>query len=263
MANFYVRWGADVDPYVRRLASQHINTLSAYCDGVAERVMASRAKKGLPTITQLVDCTMVHELAHHRFRKFGFHFVLNETPNQRRNARKCEFVLNFVAAPTFAPQHMPQRLRRRQGKALSANPPKPKGKRRVSLRAALGWLSARVRYELYNTVTAVIATTTSARTLRAMAQHIGTRVRTLRDMAHKLWRRRPHVAFGSRRLNQLLTRMSEPLTHASARAWLEPRQFGEQIGLPLLLYVLASNEQPIELDALFREPPEERERLPV
>jgi hypothetical protein len=212
---------------------------------------------------------MVHELAHHKFRKFGFHFVLNETPNQRANARKREFVLNFVTTPKFAPQHMPQRLRKRQGKALNAQPQKPKGKRRVSARAVLRWLSASVERALYKfhkpaSVTSVIAMTTSARRLWQMALHIGTRMRTLRDTAHKLWRRRPHVAFGSRRLNQLLTRMSEPLTYAPARAWLERRQFGEHTGLPLLLNVLASDEQPIGLDAFpFGEPPEERERLPV
>lgn len=269
MTGFYVRWGPDVDPHIRRLASDHITSLSVYCDGVAEKIVTARARANrVAAITCRVDRDMLGEEAHHRFRKFGFHFVLRETPDQPAKAKKCEFVLNFAVKPKFEPDDMPQRLRKRKGKSPSARPSKPRRRRSASGRATLALAIAKRRlYKLHKeapSVTAVAVLTRCERTFRIMVIKLGACARTLHEFARKMWRRRPHAARWPRSLNQVLTRISEPLVYAPVRAWLEPRLFDDRIGLPLLLNVLASREPTIDWDAFpFGEPPAESERLRV
>jgi len=280
MTDYYVRWGTDVDPYVRRLASEYIAELSDRCDGIARKVMRARARAArVATITSRVSRGMLNGAAHYRFRKLGFHFVLNETPNQPANVRKREFVLNFATKPEFAPEDMPLRLRKRKGKAVSAKPAKAKKKRRSAARLAARQVrrivaaisrsfhsSARAAVTSVNVVTHYAANLASVITnVTHNALPLG---RTLKLLLYKAWRRRPRVAPPTRRLNlvhackELLTRMREPPACTPTRAWLERRDFGSSFGFSLSLNVLASSEPSMDGNGFpYRGPPEESERL--
>jgi hypothetical protein len=274
MADHCVRWGKDVDPYVRRLASEYIKELSIRCDGIARKIIRARRRKArIAVITAHVDRDMLNGEAHYRFRKLGFHFVLREVPGQPADARKREFELNFATKPKFAPEDMPLRLRKRKGKAVSARPAKAKKKRRVAVRLAVreaGRLMKRISRAVHKSqqaaVTAITALTRFAAKLPSVitnvSHRVSTHVRTLKLVLYKAWRRRPRVSFATREIWTSFIKLGEPLDYTPARAWLEPKNIGTSLGLSLWVNVLASSDPPIDWDSFpFGEPPPESEQL--
>jgi hypothetical protein len=274
MADYCVGWGKDVDPYVRRLASEYILELSERCDALAQKIMRARRRElRVAAITRRVTHDMLNGTAHCRFRKLGFHFLLREKPDQPANVRKREFELNFATKPKFAPEDMPLRLRKRKGKAVTARPAKAKKKRRVAVRLAarkargiMKRASQGVLKSQRGAVTAIIALTRCATSLPSVITNVIHRVsihiRTLKLLLHKAWRRRPRVAFSPRTICTSLGKLSEPLDYTPARAWLVPKNVGASFGLSLWVYVLASSEPPIDWDSFpFGAPPEESEHL--
>ncbi len=129
MTDFYVRCGEDVQPYMERLAAEHITTVKRRCHRIGRKIMdARRRNDGVAVITKRVRHAMMNGEACSSFHELGFHFLLREAPGQRANARKREFILSFATRPRFAPEDMPRRLRKRNGKA-SARPVKKAKKR--------------------------------------------------------------------------------------------------------------------------------------
>lgn len=254
MADFYVRWGNDVQPYVLQLASEHIETLRAYCNDAACAIMESRTgKRAVIALTARVKRSMLKGKAFHRFDMFGFAFELRESV-KGAPARKQEFILNFTAMPDFAPEDMPPRLRRISGKPLSARPAsrrKPRSARtapakgtgtrakkrsveRAAYRfAALGlWIQAWV---------ASLATTSATKLYKMYRTY-----QRLSAGAAVLWRRRPRLAF--RYVGQkFLTNAAQGEAVAQTRARLEPRLIGES--LRLLLFTFVSPEPSIDWNA--------------
>jgi hypothetical protein len=274
MADYCVGWGKDVDPYVRRLASEYIKELSERCDRIARKIMRARRRSArVAVITAHVNHDMLNGTAHSSFRKLGFHFVLREKPDQPANVRKREFELNFATKPKFAPEDMPLRLRKRKGKAVTARPAKAKKKRRVAVRLAArrarGIMNRILRSLLTSrrgAVTAITSLTHCASNLPSVITNVSHRVsfhvRTLKLLLYKAWRRRPRVAFSTREIWTSFIKLSEPLDYTPTRAWLEPRNIGSSLGLSLWVNVLASSEPPIDWDSFpFGEPPPESEQL--
>jgi hypothetical protein len=268
MADYSVRVGEDVDPYVRNLASEYITELFERTDEIASRVM--RARERVAAIA--VDGDAVNGEAHCRFRKFGFHFLLSEEPGQPANAKKRQFVLNFATKPKFLPKDMPRRLRKRNGKAVSARPTKAKKKRRVVTRSAarqVRRIIAAISFRLHEiadwSVTYVKQSTHNARMMLSVITNVSQRAfyqaRTLKLLLYKAWRRRPRVALPTRAINRAARNLPEPPHSAPTGAWLERRHFDMSAGFALRLNVLASSEPPIDWDSFpFGAPPPESEQ---
>lgn len=273
MTDFYVRWGDDVQPYVMQLASEHIDTLRERCFRVARTLVARRdatrtvvdfIAPGLPQ--DALDATMFH-----RFKLFGFHFELREGARKLPGARKQEFILNFFTVPNFAPKDMPARLRRVQGKPLSARPTRrrrpraaaqpvrAKGKRagkgkkrkfeRIAYRFEQSRLWIRVR-------AAVLASSFEDKLYKMYDAY-----QRLSVHAAIMWRRRPRLALPDLR-TKFLTNGSTREDRTPLGVRLEPRLLGES--LRLLLFTFVSPEPPIDWSAYpFGKLADEGERIAV
>jgi hypothetical protein len=272
MTDFYVRWGDDVQPYVLQLASEHIETLRIYCKSIAAKISRSRRARDVAVmpVTSRVNRSMIKGRSSHRFEMFGFDFRLRENTKKQPKSHKLEYVLNFATKPDFGPQEMPARLRRIKGQAISARPirkrrpqaaaptrapapPQERKKKRKAERAARRlalrclWIPERA---------AVVLSSFPVKLYKMYARY-----RRLSAQLAAMWRRRPHLDLGIGRID-FLTALPQPDPYAPARAWLEPRLFGES--LSLLLFTFVSREPVIDWDDwLFGETPDEGERIPA
>lgn len=270
MTDFYVRWGDDVQPYILQLASEHIETLRKYCKDTVRRILKSRRRRhAIVLITRRVKRGMLKAKAFHCFEMFGFHFELRE---EARNLEglKQEFVLNFTSPPDFAPHDMPPRLRRVDGKPLSARPvakrrpravaPPPAGRSRKGgvRKRRVERISYRLRgFSLWIRNHRAALTSRLAAKLYKM---YGACQRLSAPLAI-MWRRRPRFGFPASGTS-FLTSLRELEVHAPIRARLEPRLIGES--LRLLVFTFVSPEPPIDWSAYpFGRPADEGERIAV
>jgi hypothetical protein len=212
---------------------------------------------------------MLKAKAFHRFEMFGFHFELREGAAKQKG-RKQEFILNFASSPDFAPEDMPPRLRRIDGKPLSARPDTksrpntvaPARARALRREPAKNPGVERTPYRLQGfclwirTRSAVLRSCLAAK----LYKMYGTYQRLSAPIAI-MWRRRPRfdlLRVGTR----FLTSLRELEVHAPIRARLEPRLLGES--LRLLLYTFVSPEPPIDWSAYpFGRVADEGERIAV
>jgi hypothetical protein len=179
-------------------------------------------------------------------------------------------VLNFGAPPTFQPKAMPPRLRRVNGKPLSARPRpnrRPRGaaparakapRRQRAKKRGYSRLAYRILSSDLLTAAAFAALPSSLRDKLYKMYGI---YQGLSAHAATMWRRRPHVDFraGS---HVFLTRLTERPVCTPARTQLEPRLLGESIRLVLFSFV--SREPVIEWSAYpFGQLPDEGERMAI
>jgi hypothetical protein len=242
MAGYNFRWGDDVQPYIRQLASEHIERLRDYCHGKICKIMDARDINKycvVPLIPNAGHQTAMKAKAVHRFRMLGFHFELRESPPSRRPA-KPEFVLNFTLTPDFQPKDMPPRLKRIAGKPLSARPrgrapPLPRaaprrragGQKRVltvshTLFAVPLWISGE---------TAALLSFLKPKLYKMYGLY-----QRLSVPAALMWKRRPRLGAPFCRV-KFLTPLDDSWTIAPTRARLEPQLLGESIRLLLFSFV--------------------------
>lgn len=267
MADFCVRWGDDVQPYVMRLGRKHIETLRAYCDETITRLLSSRRhKRSVLAVTPRVDKSMLKARAFHRFKMFGFDFELREDPKSK--LKKREFVLHFTTHPNFKPEDMPLRLRRVKGAPLSARPKGKSGKRggaRTSRKRRKGNPekrgAQRVLYRLRPIFNgnalrcSVLASRVSAKLYNMQRLY-----RRLSAQAAVMWRRRPTLGI-SLRTQPFLT-FARERAFAPTCARLEPRIIGETHRVLLFTFVSREPAAPWDVN-LFGELPDEGERIAV
>jgi hypothetical protein len=271
MTDFYVRWGDDVQPYVLHLASEHIETLRKYCKDTIRRILKSRRRKrAVVLITRRVNRGMLKAKAFHCFDMFGFHFELREGARSA-DGRKQEYVLTFASPPDFAPQDMPPRLRRVDGKPLSARPVtrrrpraaapvRAKGPRRGRVKKRK---AERVSYRLQGVSLWIrnrCAALTSSLVVKlykmyGLYQRLSARIAAI-------WRRRPYFGL-MRRGTVMLAMVRDIEVHAPIRARLEPRVIGESHRF--LLFTFVSPHPSIDWNAypFGRLADDEGERLAV
>jgi hypothetical protein len=268
MTDFYVRWGDDVQPYILQLASEHIATLRTYCKRTIAWLLECRKRsRAVVLVTARVKRSMLKAKAFHRFEMFGFHFELREGATKQKG-RKQEFVLNFASPPDFAPEDMPPRLRRIDGKPLSARPDTKIRPNAVAPAHASRSERAkerrfeRIPYRLrqcslwIRTRSAVLTSRLAAK----LYKMYGTYQRLSAPIAI-MWRRRPRFDL-LRRGTNFLTSLRELEVHAPIRARLEPRLLGES--LRVLLHTFVSPEPPIDWSAYpFGRLADEGERIAV
>jgi hypothetical protein len=269
MADFYVVFGNDVQPYICKLASEHIGSLRVRCDSIAAKVLASRKRRRrVALITPRINRSMLDGKALHCFEMFGFDFALRE--NAKPNQRKLEFVLNFAATPDFEPEDMPERLRRVDGKALSARPTRRRRPQAARPQRAAGTRKGRGKkrsvertsYRIPGFSLWIHAQSAAlASSLAAKLYKMHDTYQRLSDRVAAMWRRRPRFGF-KRAGTSLLTSVQELEAHAPIRARLEPRLIGES--LRLLIFTLVTPEPPIDWSAYpFGQPADEGERIAV
>lgn len=244
MTDFYVRWGDDVQPYILQLASEHIGTLRLYCNRTIRSLLEKRAgKSAVIAVTSRVDTDMLKAKAFHRFPMFGFEFELRESA-KKQLGHKQEFVLRFAATPDFEPEDMPPRLRRVDGKSVSAQPTRRRRPRAYAPAQAapraqkprkhgLGILAYRLE-----TVCVWIRTRFAALTSSLGIKLCNMRGSYLRlsRCAFAMWRRRPRVEVPRVRAT-FLTSRHKCQPDAASVARLEPRLIGTTLSLLLFTYV--------------------------
>jgi hypothetical protein len=266
MADFYVVFGDDVQPYICKLASEHIGTLRVHCDDAAAKILESRKRRHrVALITKRVNRDMLKGKALHCFEMFGFDFELRE--NAKPNQRKLEFILNFASTPDFEPEDMPERLRRVDGKALSARPVRRRRPQAARSQRVPGTRKGRdkkrtverISYRLPGFCLWIHAH--GAALASSLATKLYNMFRTYQRLSAHLaaaWRRRPRLELGK----SFLTSVAEPDLHAPIRARLEPRLIGES--LRLLIFTFVSPEPAIDWSAYpFGPPADEGERIAV
>jgi hypothetical protein len=267
MADFYVRWGDDVQPYVFQLGAEHIKALRLYCRKTIARLLRIRARRGaVVTVTLRVSRRMMNAKAFHRFEMFGFHFELRESPAKK--GQRQEFVLSFSTYPDFEPHDMPPRLRRMEGRALSAAPtrkrrPRAAAPARAGTAGPASDKKRKVERQSYRISRLWIRPEAAALASSLAAKLYKMRASCQTLLAHlaSMWRRRPRLAWPRIRVN-FLTPLAEAESYAPTRARLELRLIGESLGLPL--FTLVPAEPPIDWGAcLFGERADEGERIPA
>lgn len=270
MRYFYVRWGDDVQPYIRQLASEHIETLRRYCKRTIEHLIRMRLARGVVVIavTARVRRRMINAKAFHCFKMFGFEFELREGAQK---GRKQEYVLNFTATPDFEPEDMPPRLRRIEGQAISALPVRKRRPqaaaptRAKTLKPAKEKKRKTERVSLYRLTQVQLWKPDFSATL---ASRLAAKLYKMHDLYHRLsdqmsvmWRRRPQLRLPFQRVN-LLRPLLDFRDYAPIRARLEPRLIGES--LRFLLFSFVSPEPTIDWSAYpFGKLPDEGERIAV
>jgi hypothetical protein len=271
MADYNFRWGDDVQPYILQLASEYIEALLEYCHEQIQMIMQKRDAR-FTCVVALMPNTNVKRVLRanvvHRFQMLGFHFELRESPRTKR-AVKPEFVLNFTLTPDFQPKDMPPRLRRVDGKPLSARPRRASGSSgaaptRAKAQPRKAGERPRVVTITYTLpdvplwITGEIAVLTSF--LEPKLYKMYGLYQRLSVHAAVMWRRRPHFGAPFRRV-KFLTPLDDSSTIAPACARLEPMLLGESIRLMLFSFV---SRQPALWDAdLFGRAPDEGERIPA
>jgi hypothetical protein len=270
MTDFYVRWGDDVQPYIRQLASEHIDTLRDYCHETIGRILtARRRRRAVHSITVRVKQSMMKGKAFHCFKMFGFDFELREGTKKQPKARKQEYILNFSAEPDFDSGDMPPRLRRVDGKPLTAVPAVKRRPRAVAPTRAQGSRKGsgkkreveRISYRLRGVSlwigqkAAVLASSLAAKLykMRSAYQRLSARIAAT-------WRRRPRLGLVTAH-GPFLTYASEPDVCAPTHARLEPRLLGESLRFLLFTFV---SEPAVDWSAYpFGRLAEQGERRPV
>jgi hypothetical protein len=270
MTDFYVLWGDDVQPYVLQLAAEHIEALRLYCNDAARVILERRAnEQNLIVLTRRVSRDMMNAQAFHSFEMFGFDFKLTESGKKHSRQRKKEFVLGFATTPDFEPEDMPPRLRRVDGKAVSA---RPRARRRPQAAAparARGARSRRGKRRLKSVSDRLAALRTLVQakvaalgsSLWAKLYKMNRLYQRLFTLAASMWRRRPCLDF---RFAEAIFLRSFPEfeTPAPVRARLEPRLIGES--RRILLFTFVAPEPLVDWNAYpFGRLAEEGEPIPI
>lgn len=271
MAGYNFRWGDDVQPYILQLASEYIDALLEYCHAWIETSMEKRDPR-FTCVVALAPNTNVkrvlREKVVHRFEMLGFHFELRERSQTKRSV-KPEFVLNFTIAPDFQPQDMPPRLKRVNGKAVSARPRQrtsrphgaaPTRAKTPRRKAGEKRCVVTISYTLPDVPLWISEGIAKQRSfLEPKLYKMYGLYQRLSVRAAVMWRRRPQLGAPFRRV-KILTPLDDSSMIAPARARLEPMLLGESIRLMLFSFV--SREPALwDADLFGRAPPDEGERI--
>jgi hypothetical protein len=270
MADYNFRWGDDVQPYILQLASEYIEALLDYCHAQIAMIMERRDAR-FTCVVALMPNTNVKRVLRakvvHRFPMLGFDFELRESPRTKR-AVKPEFVLNFTVLPDFEPKDMPARLKRVNGKALSARP-RRRGAHPACVTPAHAQAPPREAGEKPRVITITYTlpdfSLWISRELAKQRSFLESKLYKMYGLYQRLsvhaavmWRRRPQLGAPFRSM-KFLTPLDDSWTIASACARLEPVLLGESIRLMLFSFV--SREQALWDADLFGRAPDEGERI--
>jgi hypothetical protein len=247
---FVFIWGDDVQPTIEALSAPKIEALRAHCRKLIARAEYYRQNPmQVVTIVEMAHLTD-EDVPWAPFKKFGFWFKL-----VCHEKKKREYVLSFASPPEpeapdggsdEAAQSGPERRRRGAARPASVRrPPMATDKRSMSYKMA--WSETKQGIEaLYGSLWPPLRLS----------------VQCMRDACgNTLSRTRPLLGEFVSRVAPILCgpstsfRTSQECSDSGPEASLEPRLFGQNTGLHVLLYTLVWNDERIDWSAdLFGTP---------